>query len=95
MNGFLVLARSSSDDVPMRLCATLADARAFVPRVTWDTVDAVFTQDNSGPDLGGDEIANVTIVQFRDGVPVAWHSTTNRNDGEVMCRPRPGPLRRF
>jgi hypothetical protein len=67
MNAFLVIARCNSDDVPLRLCATAEEARAFASVLNVDAIAEVVDV----LEFGVSEVIAIDIVKFRDGAPVA------------------------
>jgi hypothetical protein len=66
MNGFLVVGRCSSDDVPLWLCSTLDEAQAFARAVSAADVRAA---DEAVYGCWPSSVECVHVVEFRDGRP--------------------------
>lgn len=66
MNGYLVLARCSIDDIPLRLFHNKSAAVAYAQTVTqaevFKVAREVFTLDTS-------QVIVIDVVQFEDGIP--------------------------
>src|SRR4051812_501090 len=73
MNGYLVLARTTYREVPMRLYATEAEAQDFAdfldPKGIMDFADHMFPL-SAAPRSAQDEVVDVEVIEFRDGLVV-------------------------
>jgi hypothetical protein len=71
MNGFLILARCGMDDVPMRLCESMADACEFARSLTTKDVQEA-AETVCGVSVS--EVITLHVVEFHDGVPLPVES---------------------
>ncbi len=71
MNGFLVVTRFTSDDVPRGFFATLAEASEFAENLDVEDVPACLQHGFSAESY---YFVRTWIIEFADGVPVEEHA---------------------
>lgn len=69
MNGFLLVARMSMEDVPLRLFASESDLREWL-RVGEGTFEKVIDDVAKALDWYITDLLSIAAVEFRDGVPI-------------------------
>ena len=81
VNAFLVLAGNHVEHVPLRLCATEAEAVEYAAKVTY--ADVIEAAETIGIDASPDPIDWVACVPFRDGPPQQRLTLRNFEEGEL------------
>lgn len=69
MNGFVVLLGCSIDDFPVRLCATMEEATAFISGR--DPLAGLTAEEEDVMGMDQSEPVCFSVVEFRDGKPVS------------------------
>lgn len=69
MNGFLLVACMSMEDLPLRLFASESDLREWL-RVGEGTFEQVIDEVAKALNWSTNDLLNIAAVEFRDGVPV-------------------------
>ena len=73
MNGFLVCANFTGDDIPLRLCATVNEARAFATSDCMKEInDSLLVHRRDGCLLYN--LLGKSVIEFKDGVPRCYET---------------------